>query len=61
MTFKTSLGSYDSNDVWGGDIGRINIIFPEGGNQFNMFYNPSPDCYSDTCQILQNEFEGIGA
>ena len=53
--------SYD-NSIFSeikGEIGIINIVFPAGANQYNIFYNPNPDCYP-SCNLAENIMKGIG-
>ena len=61
LNLKTTLGPYNDQNLLtdGGDIGRISIIFPEGGNKFSIYYHPAPTC-NDNCQIAENRIQGMG-
>ena len=43
-----------------GNIGRMNIVIPQGGNQYNIYFNPNPECHYD-CHLSENKISGIGS
>ena len=50
LTLKTNFGTtYDNTNLFSGaeDVGRISIIFPQGGNQFTVYYNMGQSCNSN--------------
>ena len=60
MTLKTAFGTYDNTNLFSGaeDVGRISIIFPQGGNQFTTYYNPGPSC--NNWELPENLITEIG-
>ena len=59
----TQYDTYDTNNMFlsnSGNIGRINIIFPQGGNKYNFFYNPNIKCNGNVCPVVENQIHEIG-
>ena len=60
MNSIQTIGSYSFNGNNYGDIGRISVIFPQGGHYYTLYYNPNPNCHSEVCTIVECETKEIG-
>ena len=52
---------YNSDYFPNGNIGRINIVIPQGGNKYNFFFNPNPPCYNINCTLSENVLSELGS
>ena len=62
MNYVNSFDTYDNDNMFHNaeSVGRINIIFPQGGNKYSFFYNPKPSC-GIHCPLVDNSILGLGS